>query len=461
MVWKYSEELGMWTGLSSVAKPLNIERDTVAFEYDTGNKYVFDGSNWVMVKRGFDGQEDMFKVKSMQKKFRDSFSGVAVDATKWDTVIGAGGTVSVAAGALTMGSGTTIASETYLQSVDVFTIPFRVGIGLALSQRIVNQTFLVEAISVDPVTFVPDGIHCAALMFDGTTVTQGKYRVQNGALTPLDSAAVTLPTTAAAGVYEIEPFADECWFHGGTLDSTSARANSYRRHQQIPDPNAVYKMRLRWLNGGSAPATNTNAVVQYIAVQDYAELTAEITAGRGNAVAGQGIYATVAGSVTATGVAGAAAHDAVISGNPLRIGARGVTANYTGVASGDVADLIATLVGVLIQKPYSIPEGDWSFACAAPIAVNTDTVMKAAGAAGIRNYCTALQYHNTNAVATEVVVKDSATVIWRGYAPANMVQPAVVILPDPLRGTAATVMNFTCITAGAAVYANAQGYQAP
>lgn len=87
-------------------------------------------------------------------------------------------------------------------------------------------------------------------------------------------------------------------------------------------------------------------------------------------------------------------------------------------------------------------------------------VIKAAGAAGVRNYTTALQYQNTNATPTEVVLKDGATVIWRGYAPANMTQPALVVFPNPLKGTAATAINFTCITALANVYVDAQGYQA-
>ena len=249
---------------------------------------------------GYDSGDDMIKVKSVQKKFRDSFVGASLNAAKWDSAIGTGGTVTTGSGVLTMGSGTTANAQTSIITKETFTIPFRVNIGLTLSQRIANQTFIVEAVSVDPVTGVPDGLHSIGLRWDGTTATQGKYAVQNSGTTELVSAAVTLPTTASGGFYEIEPFADEAWFHGGTLDSSGGRANSYRRHQQIPEPNAVFKIRLRWLNGASAPASNTNAVVQYISVQDYAELTAEITAGRGQTVAGQAIgVAVVSGTVTA------------------------------------------------------------------------------------------------------------------------------------------------------------------
>lgn len=248
----------------------------------------------------YDPVDDMIKVKSVQKKFRDSFSTGSLNPENWTSANNGGGSIAVAGGQLTMGSGTTANGETSILSVETFSIPFRVSIGLVLSQRIANQSFYVEAISVDPKTGEPDGQHCASLLFDGTTATQAKYEVQNGGLARLTSSASTFPTTASGSVFEIEPFADETWFHGGALDSTNGRTNSYRRHQQIPHPNALYKLRLRWLNGATPPASNTNAVVQYIAVQDYAELTAEITAGRGQTSAGQALAVSIAGGTVTT-----------------------------------------------------------------------------------------------------------------------------------------------------------------
>lgn len=260
----------------------------------------------VVQPMGYDPQDDMLKVKSVQKKFRDSFPGAALDTTKWDTAnVGTPGTITVSGGTITIGSGVAINSETGILSKETFTVPFRVSASFTLSQRIVNQSFILEAVSVNPSTNIPDGQHSIAFVFDGVTATLGKYRVQNSGLTPLDSAAVTLPTTASGSVYELEPFADEAWFHGSVLDATSGRSNSYRRHQQIPDPNALYKIRARWLNGATAPASNTNAVVQFVACQDYAELTAEITAGRGQVVAGQALGVAVVSMPTTTVVAAA------------------------------------------------------------------------------------------------------------------------------------------------------------
>jgi hypothetical protein len=257
-----------------------------------------------VLQRGYDETDDMQKVKSVQKKFRDSFSDppANLNTDKWDAVIAGGGAVlSVAGGVLTLGSGTGANAESYLLTKETFTVPFRVQLNLALSQRIANQSFFVEGVSVDPATGLPDNKHTIAWVFDGTNAAQAKYRVGNGGLTPLDSAAQAVTSTAApGGVYELEPFADEAWFHSQTLDAVTGRANSYRRHQQIPDPNALYKFRLRWLNGATPPASSTNAQLQFVSIQDYAELTAEITAGRGQNVAGQAIGVSLTGATAAS-----------------------------------------------------------------------------------------------------------------------------------------------------------------
>lgn len=265
---------------------------------DPPYKYNLQSPASRMMMSGYDPVDDMMKVKSVQRKFRDSFPGTSLNAQYWSSTLGTGGTVAVSGGVLTLGSGTTIAAETSVTSREVFTVPFRVSFGMTLSQRIADQSFYVELISVDPTTLEPDGLHKAAWMFDGTSATSAKYVVQNSGITELVSVASSVPTTASGGFYEIEPFSDEAWFHGGTLDSTSARSNSYRRHQQIPDPNALYKLRFRWKNGGIAPASNTNAVLQFVAIQDYAELTAEITAGRGQSVAGQALGVQITGGTS-------------------------------------------------------------------------------------------------------------------------------------------------------------------
>jgi hypothetical protein len=104
------------------------------------------------------------------------------------------------------------------------------------------------------------------------------------------------------------------------------------------------------------------------------------------------------------------------------------------------------------------PSG-WQYAIAAPAADTADKVIKAALAFN-KNYMTGLQVINTGAVATEYVIKDGSTVIYRGYAPANMTAVDDTLFNTPLRSSTNAALNFACITTGASVYVNAQGYQA-
>jgi hypothetical protein len=169
----------------------------------------------------------------------------------------------------------------------------------------------------------------------------------------------------------------------------------------------------------------------------------------------------VTGTVT-TG--GAAAHDAGISGNPVRVAGRGRTSDYTSVANDDTTDLLTTLNGKVVTQPFSIPELSWSYAAASGGIVNTTGVTaKAAAAAGIRNYVTRCQVINGHAtVDTDVQIRDGAagTVLWRGFAKAAGGGVACDFDP-PLRGTAATLIEVACGTTGTATYFNLQGYTGP
>jgi hypothetical protein len=495
-----------------------------------------------MTAGAYDWTDDMLKIKSMQKKFRDSFNGTEINPARWDVAAhGSGMDLTVADGALTISTGTTLDDEIVLTSRTTFTLPLRVMVAVNLSQRIAGQSVWLELVSVDPTSAQPDGRSAAAWRLDGTSPTLANHEVQSeGAPRLVTASAVTIPTTAPTGwsVLEIEPTNDECWFHGRQLDSTAARSNSYVRHQQIPEPNALYRFRIRvrnrqFLNGISAaanngsglvritraahgfatgdvvtvanvsgvpgangtftitvidanvfdlvgsefsgayintgwasvsrnlaPASSTNVKVQFVTIADYAELTTEITAGRGQSVAGQGLGVNVLSAPTLTTVGGQARN--TNGAVPVMV-ATGLSANPSAVTSGRVVDLLATLIGALVNKPFSIPEADWQYAGAAGgITGTADVVLKAAAAAGIRNYVTSIDLRNAHAtVATEVVIKDGSSVMWRQMLPAAMAAPVNIVFPTPLRGSAATAVNFACLTTGAQVYVNVQGYAAP
>jgi uncharacterized cupredoxin-like copper-binding protein len=160
-------------------------------------------------------------------------------------------------------------------------------------------------------------------------------------------------------------------------------------------------------------------------------------------------------------VVGSASHSSASTGAPVRVAGRVNTAVDTTLIAGDSSDLFITTGGAAITKAFGVPELDWQFAGASGGIVNTtDVVAKAAAAAGVRNYVTSIDLSNASATATEVVIKDGATVIWRGHCPANSPGRSIVF-PTPLRGTAATAVNVACITTAAAVYVNLQGFTAP
>jgi hypothetical protein len=419
---------------------------------------------------GYDKQDDMYRVKTNQKKWKADFSGTSLNTNMWEVVqTGSGQTISVAAGIMSIAMGTTVNAETILLSKETFTIPVKAMFALNLSQKIAQNEIYMELVSVDPVTGVVDTVtpNIAAWKVSGTdstTNTYAVYQTQAMGIPMLNSSAVsTGAAQTGAGVYalfEIEPYTDELWFHTKVMDSANGRSYSNVRHQNIPNPNAIYKVRLRIKNGTTAPASATTVNFQFVNVNDYAELTAEVTAGRGNISAGQGmaVYG-VGGSMTAI-AAGSQAHDAATANNPVTIGGRAINVMPTAVsATGDVTNLYSTMHGALVVREHCIPEASWTYT---GVQTNiTATAAKAAGATGIRNYVNGFQFQNTNATATEIQILDGATVIWKAYASANMTMPVNITFDQPLRGTAATALNVNAGTTGANVYINVQGYQAP
>lgn len=220
------------------------------------------------------------------------------------------------------------------------------------------------------------------------------------------------------------------------------------------------------LNGGAVSAQHLQRVAAAIRTADG--VAADMTAGAGAVATGTPRVTLASDDPLVSRMAGSA-HDAAVSGAPHRVGARALTANYTAVSTGDTADLIATLVGALITKPYTIPEGEWSYAAANLGIVNTTTAVtiKTAAGAGIRNYITSLDIMaEALGTATELAIRDGAggTVLWRTkIGTGGLTSGRSIEFPVPLKGTANTLLEVVTLTASGtgAVYVNAAGYAAP
>lgn len=309
------------------------------------------------------------------------------------------------------------------------------------------------------------------LLYDGTLVTGIKFDAQRNGWASGDT-TITANTSASPGHMINLAIEDGC---ATAYDQLVAQTTSVptrirgQRYAMTPDNGVELFVQIRCVNGSTAPASGTTATIGFVAVEDAAHESVSIGGLRTMnfqnplpVLIAQGSPATATGSVGVSMSDGQAAHDAAITGNPVRTAGRALTANYTAVATGDTADIVTTLVGAQVTKPFSIPESDWTYAAASGGIVNTtDVVAKAAAGAGLRNYVTSFQFRNANATATEVVIKDGSTVIWRGYASASMAAPEDVVLNTPLKTTANAALNVACITPGAQLYFNAQGYVAP
>ena len=91
--------------------------------------------------------------------------------------------------------------------------------------------------------------------------------------------------------------------------------------------------------------------------------------------------------------------------------------------------------------------------------VTPDTI--AGGLAGFRNFLSGLQYANKSATASEIVVLDNATVIWRGYAPASATNTTNVVFDPPLQTVSNSPLKVGMVTTATATVVSAQGFQAP
>lgn len=212
--------------------------------------------------------------------------------------------------------------------------------------------------------------------------------------------------------------------------------------------------------GWVAPAVGVRCRIRVTALTT-ADLRARIYKSSDNIVVTGGI--TPVNSASALSVAGAAAQDAVISGNPIPAGGDGRDAQKTQMsAEGDVVYNWLTRNGRQVVVPHAPPALTWVYAGVAGgiVSSTADVVLKAAAGAGIRNVIEQLAIgHNALGAATEYVIKDGATVIFRGMLQTPAAETEIITFPRPLRSTANAALNFALITSvTGGVVVNAAGH---
>lgn len=161
-------------------------------------------------------------------------------------------------------------------------------------------------------------------------------------------------------------------------------------------------------------------------------------------------------------VGGNIAHDSADAGNPIKVGAKAVSAEPTAVTANDRANLISDLVGKLITLPYSNPENFVSGAITSAMTGTTSTSLIAAPASGLRNYITQITVSCAHATqGTDIVIQDGSggTTLYTIPA-AALYGGAVVVFPTPLRQpTTATAIYCANVTTGSSTKVSASGYK--
>ena len=161
--------------------------------------------------------------------------------------------------------------------------------------------------------------------------------------------------------------------------------------------------------------------------------------------------------LTLPGVTGAAAHDAVATGNPVLVGGYASAARPAAVANGDAAQSWTDLHGspiVLLGGPNALTtRGLTNFT------TTTAADVIAAAGAGVKIAVMGIMVTNAHAsVATKVSIRDDATVKVTGYAPAAG-GGFVIASATPIFTTAANApVRAVCGTTGADVDVNVWGY---
>jgi hypothetical protein len=177
-------------------------------------------------------------------------------------------------------------------------------------------------------------------------------------------------------------------------------------------------------------------------------------------------YESLSSGVVQNQVYGAIAQDSAIgsggTASPVLMGLEARTSDGTAVGNGDAVRGVASTLGKQVGLIGAVPGLSWQYAGpSGGITDTADDVIVAAAGAGVRNYLSSLQIYNASTTATEVVIKDGSTVIWRMEFDADGGAAGISInFANPLRSSTNTALNVACITTGTKVYVNAQGYTA-
>lgn len=204
---------------------------------------------------------------------RYDFTGTTLP-TEWNILgQGSGQTVSVANSILTIAAGTTAGAQTIIRCTQRIRVKTYVRFIMQLSQRIANQNIYLELTNEGGTTF-------ARYDFNGTTATSVQCQTGNQGTNNTATAATT-PTTANYVTFDIYADTNDVVFSSVAANSNALKGGVVSFDRNILDPNEDYFVQIRVLNGGTAPASNTNVNIDAVVLQDLTGVKVDVIRGDG------------------------------------------------------------------------------------------------------------------------------------------------------------------------------------
>lgn len=217
------------------------------------------------IKKSADPEADYVQVSfitsdtalTLVSNYVGTTGGAASVVSNWQTVTPAtGGSFAVSASVVTLACGTAANGTGSLRSLGDY-LPYSIQFYAEVSQRIINQTIYMGV--QDVVGITPN--QQATVQFTGTTNTTVNF-VTCFANTAADTqtTAVTLPnagTTATYHLYKIDLSSNQATL---SIDGIVVATNTVH----LPSPYTDLFITAGVVNGGTAPASNTNLLIDYV-----------------------------------------------------------------------------------------------------------------------------------------------------------------------------------------------------
>jgi hypothetical protein len=310
------------------------------------------------------------------------------------------------------------------------------------------------------------GWNCVSLVKNGTSATTTNWFDSQRRGWGSGASSLTLNTDASPG--DIIQFSGDttseflCDSSPATSTSILFTSRASRLESLIDGLTPVYLF-IQAFNGVTAPASTTRLTVGKFSLEETG-INKVIVGGVTATGSSNGMRVTLDGGTTAVtvsssgiAVAGTAAEDSAVSGNPVSVGGQARTGlPASSIVNGDAVRLTQSISGQAIVKNFAARELD--FGVNQTVTTNAQTAIRAAQGASIRQNITSIKFQNTNATATTLTIQDGSTTLDVISVPASMTLPVQLNYPTPLFGTGNAALNYTAGTTGANILLQTTGF---